>query len=205
MSSQRRFIRLFQLVFIGSGLVLLFTDPVLFPSYYKPIPMGVISFFHAFLIQLPVFVFRVPVGTSEEQARKIKFSREQFQSALAIGLLLSGLGSLGLWGLYQKGIPYDKFIHFLFPALMMVSASYLFRVLYGWSLKKAAWRVALIVMVSGVAWEYIEFIAARYFELGFFGKLFDRNSVLDILSNILGILAGSVIIGWRQWMGKRLI
>lgn len=197
MSNQKKFIRFSQVVFMASGLILLFTDPAVFPSYYKPIPMGFISFFYAFLLELPVFVFRIAGNAPEEQVREMTETRDRFRSALAVGLLLCGLGSLGLWGLYQKGIPYDKMVHFIFPLLMMVTGSRLFKLWYGWSLKKALWRVGLIIAVSGVAWEFIEFIAARYFELGFFGKLFDRNSALDILSNLLGVVVGSVIMRRR--------
>ena len=141
--------------------------------------MGIISIGYAFLIELPRWVFP-----------NVYRPRLAFQTALAIGLALSGFGSLGLWGLYKHGVPYDKFVHVLLPTLLMYTGTRLF-VARGRSMVKAGRLVAIIIAISSVGWEIIEHIASVYFHLGFFGVIFDRDSIWDIAANFTGIaLAG---------------
>ena len=72
--------------------------------------MGLAAIGYSFLIALPAWVFR-----------ELRDRREllQFQTALATGMALNGIGSLGAWGLYKYGFDYDKLVHFVFPALMV--------------------------------------------------------------------------------------
>lgn len=173
-------------MFVGAGLALFFMPAAWLPSYYKPIPMGIVAIGYSFLITLPTWVFR----PSRE--------RDWFQIALALDLLLCGLGSLGFWNISIIGMfGYDKLIHFTFSASMMVTATYLLSSHNRWSMKKTVFIVALLIAVSGVAWEYIEYFFAAYFHFGYFGTLFDYDSRHDILANILGVMAGLIVIRFR--------
>ena len=53
---------------------------------------------------------------------------------------------------------------------------------------------AVIVMASGVAWEYIEYFFASYFHFGFFGTLFDPDSIRDLLANMAGVIAALIYL-----------
>lgn len=187
-----------QVIFILAGFVLFFGQSSWFPAYYRPKPMALISFLYAFIIEFPSLVLKRESST-EKRAAKV-----QFQVALAVGLLLCGLGSLGLWGLYQIDIPYDKFVHFTFSVLMTVAGTYIFRYWSGLSLKRSLLVAVAIVGLSGVGWEYIEAFFAHYFHVGFFGRLFDHDSRFDIYTNLLGAGAGAAIVGWQRWAKKHL-
>ena len=197
-----KFIRFSQVVLIVAGCALFIVPPSFFPSYYKPTLMGLVALAYCFLIQLPVFIFRIPENADASAMKEKVSSRGQLQAALSLGFLLSGLGSLGLWGLYRVGIPYDKIVHFTFSALLTVSGAYVFQAWYGWSLKKTAIVLALVIGVSGIAWEFTEFFSDRWLHFGYFGQLFDGDSLFDIFTNLSG--AGVGIIAWRQWSDNKL-
>ncbi len=152
-----------------------------FPDYYSPRFMGVVSFLFAFFVELPKIITKIP------ESRGLQIS-------LAVGLILSGLGSLGLWGLHQKGIPYDKFVHFVMPALLTYSGIRLLSIWKKISIKKSTFIISIIIGICGVAWEYVEFYFRHYFQIGFFGQLFDQDSLKDIIINFAGILAGIIFI-----------
>ena len=204
MTLQKKFIRFSQAVLIIAGIVLLAVHSSVLPSYYSPRFMGIMAFVYVFIIQLPLFVFRIPADDNAGAVKEKMFFRGQLQAALAVGLLLGGLGSLGLWGLYNVGIPYDKFVHFSFTAIMMVSGAYVLYAFNGWSLMKSIIFVAFVVGLSGVVWEFIEFGADRWLHVGYFGQLFDHDSMFDINTDLLGVIAGTGIIAWRQWLKRNL-
>ncbi len=178
-----RFTRLTQIIFVHVGLVLMIAPSNWWPVYYKPIPMGLIAIIYALIIQLPRWI--------------LKPSREvdRFQLALTIGLIFSGIGSLGAWGHQIGGIvSYDKFVHFLLPCLMMVSGAPLLAHLNGWSRTRAVLTALAIIVASGVLWEYIEYTFAAYFHVGYFGALFDHDSQMDIVTNTIGAIIGILFV-----------
>lgn len=194
--NRQKFIRTTQWIFIIFGFVLFFYHPSFLPVYYRPRLMGTMAVLYSFFIQLPLLIFRAPPRSSAAA------DVERLQVGLSIWLLLNGLGSLGLWGLYQVGISYDKFVHFIFPVLVIVPGFSLVRSLYGWSSKKALITLVLLICVSAVAWEYAEYASARWLHFGFFGQLFDQDSILDILYTCLGAGAAALFLTTRTWFTK---
>lgn len=181
----KRFIIISQWAFACAGLTLFLLPKDYLPDYYKPIPMGLAAIGYSFLIALPAWVFR-----------ELRDRREllQFQTALATGMALNGIGSLGAWGLYKYGFDYDKLVHFVFPALMVYFGARLLRIRSGKPVITMALLTAVIVMASGVAWEYIEYFFASYFHFGFFGTLFDPDSIRDLLANMAGVIAALIYL-----------
>jgi hypothetical protein len=181
----RKFAIFTQVVFVLAGLLLIILPAAWLPDYYKPIPMGLLAIGYSFIIQLPIWLFR---RLRETDVMK------QFQAVLALDLLLCSIGSLGGWGWYQYNFPYDRLVHFVFPATMMYFGALLFASYYRWSLKKSALIVLAIIVLSGIAWEFIESFSAVYFHFGYFGALFDDDSKYDILTNIFGIVSGLIYL-----------
>lgn len=187
----KRFIRFSQIVFTLAGLILILGERHWFPDYYKPDLMGAISFAYAFLIHSPVLVWRT------EDARKIKY-RLRLQLALALGLLLSGLGSLGLWGLYKIGFEYDKVVHFIFSFLLTFAGAQFLKEYYTLSWKRAIWWIILVMVPVSVVWELVELFSARVLELGFYGHWWDRDSIIDIILDLAGMGAGILSVLWKK-------
>lgn len=175
----KRFIISAQVVLIVAGLVLFVLPRSWLPDYYKPIPMGLAAIVYAFFISVPALAVHRLKGTAV---------MENFQAALALGLLMCGLGSLGAWGWYQHGFAYDKLVHFILPAMMVYFGSKLLATIWRVRIPAAALAAAGIVALSGLAWEYIEAFFAGYFHLGFFGALFDYDSIGDLIANLSGVV-----------------
>lgn len=184
----RKIIRYSQLLLVIVSLILIFSNPAWFPSYYKPLSMALIGLFYAFLIEVPVFVFR-----SQSPNLQLETSRTKFQAALGVSLLFSGLGSLGLWGLYKEGIPYDKFVHFFISVVLTATGIHLIHAWRNWSFKKTVIVVLVISCLVGVAWEFTEYFFDKYVHLGYFGKLFDADGMHDLLFDFLGTFLGGLI------------
>ncbi len=182
------FINLTRCVFILGGIILIFSPSSWWPTYYRPIPMGVAAILYSYLISLPKIIFK------KAPQSLIK----KFQIALALSLIFCGLGSLGLWSSTFRGIiDYDKFVHFLFFFSMTAVGSPLLAMQNKWSIKKAVIVAVAITAFSGVAWEFIEYFFAAYFHIGFFGTLFDHDSRFDLITNLSGIMTGVLFLVLR--------
>ena len=191
------FIRCSQAILIFAGVCLVVVPEEIFPLYYRPQLMALAALVYCVVIELPVFVFRLSRNGRSDDARYV--ARTQFQVALAIGFLLGGLGSLGLWQLHTVGIPYDKFVHFTFSMLLTIFGANLLRVWHAWSLKKSLLILLALVTSLGAVWECIELLSDRWLNFGYFGSLFDHDSLRDVMINIMGALVGSGILAfWRR-------
>ncbi len=183
------FIRTAQVILIVAGIALIALPREWLPSYYKPLPMGLVAIGFSFLINLASWV--LPRFRNHPTLLA-------FQCILATDLILSGIGSLGAWGLYRYGFAYDKLVHFIFSATMMY---FIGRVVLLWKNVRATPALiilALIVSLCGVVWELIEYVFAAYFHLGLFGTLFDHDSRRDILINITGVLVAVGALGFSM-------
>jgi len=102
----RKLIRFTSLIFILAGLILLFSSKDIFPNFYNPAFMGISSLFSAFIIMVPELVLR-----SETKLKNDAIII--FQLGLTLAIILNGLGSLGMYQLFEWGFQYDKLTHFL--------------------------------------------------------------------------------------------
>lgn len=193
-----RFTRWVQGGLLVASLVLLIGPSTWFPSFYRPQLMALTAVVYVLCIQLPVWVFRLPRSRVVFDAQELLERRVNLQAGLALGFLLSGLGSLGLWGLHQVGIPYDTIVHAAFSGLIMAYGAPMLSAWYGWSRTKAVVVVGLLIAVGGVVWEVVELASDRLLQFGYFGELFDRNSLFDIIANIVGASIGSVLADWSR-------
>ena len=175
-------------IFVIVGLVLVFSPTEWWPTYYRPILMGIVAISYSYLIALPRIIFKkVPLQTIQE-----------FQGILAVNLILCSIGSLGLWSTSFWGvIDYDKLVHFIFSASMLVVGPPLLSRQYSWSIKKAVIISMIITAFSGIAWEFIEYFFAAYFHIDFFGTLFDHDSRFDLITNLSGIITGMFFVTLR--------
>lgn len=193
-----RVTRLVQGGLLVASLVLLAGPSTWFPSLYRPRLMALTAVVYVLCIQLPVWVFRLPRGRAANDDLELLKRRTNLQVGLALGFALSGLGSLGLWGLHEVGIPYDAIVHAAFSGLIMACGAPMLSAWYGLSRTKAILVVGVLVACSGVAWELVELASDRLLQFGYFGELFDRNSIFDLVANIAGASVGSVFADWSR-------
>lgn len=185
-----RIARIALILFGIGGIVLLLGDREWFPDFYHPRFMGVGSFVWAIIVYVPAVAFR-------SSSPNIKTAAQQLQSILAVLLLLSSAGSLGLWQLYRIGFEYDKIVHFLFPAASVYGGVGFLAALNGWPVRKSVNAAILIVLVCAVGWEFFEFFGDELFGTEMWG-MYDqgvvRDTIVDLLANLFGIVTGAYMV-----------
>lgn len=187
--------------FLLAGLVFILGNASWFPDFYAPKLFGIFSFISAFFIILPKFLFR---SKPDELGMK-KESLINFQIALAISLILNGFGSLGLFQLYKVGFEYDKMVHFITGLIMTIAFSRLLFYRYEFSFTKAVFLSAFLMLVAGALWEIFEFLSDFILgtkTLGVYGAQIKKDTILDLVFDFLGIVAGILVLSRRHLTRK---
>lgn len=185
-------------IFIITGMIFIIGKKDWFPDFYYPLFMAVISFISAFAVILPKLIFK-PAGDE-----KIKIVAD-LQSAIAICLLMNGAGGLGLFKLYLIGFEYDKAIHFIVSLVLFLSISEFIHKWYNMNLKKSIIISVLLIFGAGISWEILEFLSDLLFKsksFGIYGSQIGPDTIKDVISNVLGILAG---LGIKKLKNKSFI
>jgi hypothetical protein len=186
----RFFIRLTIIGLALAGVMLLIAPREWFPTFYAPRFMGIGAYFFILLILLPQLLF----GTKKLQHQQ---SIVHLQFSLAVTLVLCGLGEFGLWQLYRYGFEYDKFIHFLMPAVVTYSMVHFLMKRFEFRLSSASTLGGVIIFFCGVVWEYAEFYNDKVFGtqlFGIYGADVYRDTALDLFFNACGVIAALLVI-----------
>ena len=161
--------------FVVTGLVLLLTDKSIWPSFYDLPYMG----WAALVCALAIFLMP-----------------ERFKSALALILLFNASGDLGLYELYKYGFEYDKVIHFVSPLIATLALARTFGIR----------RATMIVIAGALTWELFEYLSDLLIKTHLFGvyrhQIF-RDTLMDLLMNLLGITGAILIFLIRLRYGGR--
>jgi hypothetical protein len=153
--------------------------------------------FYGFLLLLSAgLIYLPPLILQHKKNERKERLVTNMQSAIAFSLLLNNAGEFGLFGLYKYGFQYDKFCHFL---VCMILAFILAESLRAWerlSFWKITWMTFAAVLASGLVWEIFEFSSDFFFhtaEWGVYGQNVIADTVLDVVFDILGAVAGIVV------------
>lgn len=189
-SKMEKFIKIAFYSFIILGLVLLLGKKSWWPDFYNPIFLGWVFLVCAFLIRLPKYIFKT--NNQCKQGAVIMLS-----AAIALALILNGLGELYLYKLYQYGIQYDKLIHFSTTFMSVVVLASFLEIWFEQPFKKAVGLAIFIVLAGGLIWEVFEFSSDLFFktsEFGVYGQYKFSDTIFDILSDILGVVSSSIYL-----------
>jgi len=193
---QKKFINFCVISFLIGGSILLLGKQTWFPKFYNPDFMGVMSFISAFLIFIPR-IFS-PKNKNNE-------SIINFQFAISLGLALNGLGAIGLFKLYEYGIPYDKIVHFFVSFVLIIGLSN-FLMNDGKSYFKKPLVVSFLAIIFlGFFWEIMEILFDAIFEtqtFGVYGQDVIRDTFFDIVNNFLGAISGMLILNFKRKFNK---
>ncbi len=179
---------------MAGGFALLILGRDRLPEFYNPGYMAAAAFLSAFAILLPSLLFR---SKSPEQEKAVI----KLQTIIILTVVINGAGALGLYKLYLVGFEYDKFVHFFIPFLFMLGWVTLFTDFFDKSFRKALGLTVFFVLLGGFAWELFELLADRAFGtemLGYYGLEVGRDTIIDIIMNALGTLAGVIVIVLRR-------
>lgn len=182
----QRFIKISIIIFLLGGIILIFLPKQWAHFFYQPSYVGMMFFASAVLIYLPKIFFRSDDPSKKELVAKV-------QAVMAASLLMNGAGELGFYQLYLIGFEYDKLIHFITPFLFTVVFSEILLARKNYSFWQIAWRAALVILASGIIWEFWEAFSDILFqtqEWGVYGKYATKDTFGDIMWNLTGITLG---------------
>ncbi|MDP2648190.1 MAG: DUF2238 domain-containing protein [Candidatus Yanofskybacteria bacterium] len=194
-SVKKRVIHTTAILTVAAGFILFLGPRSWFPDFYAPRFMGVVSFIFTILLFAPNLIFRVKGIHRHFELKNNAILNLRF--AMAICFLLSGAGELGLWQLYSVGLPYDKFVHFIVPLILVIAVS---DILYHWGEwpRKRAMAVSMAaVLFASFFWEAIEFYSDRIFGtqlFGVYGTHVSKDTVWDMIFDVLGVVGAWLIM-----------
>jgi hypothetical protein len=192
---------------LAVGFALMLADRSWFPRWFFPRLTGFGAIFHAASVIALRFVFPEREGMSAERRKAHRRALRGLQVDLALALLGCLLGSLGLYRLHRLGVPYDKILHFVVPALVTHGLARLLRRRKRRTLFAAAWRAAAILGLAAIAWELAEFTSDALFGTKAFGeegKHLVLDTSLDLLLGAIGIVVGAAATWWPPARRERL-
>src|SRR3989339_183428 len=195
----RKFVKFSIIFLLASGIFLLISPIRWFPEFYDVRYMGIAAFICAAAIFFLPKIFLVPAGAPG--AEKKNKSADLFQVGLSLAIINNALGDMGLYQLYKVGFEYDKFIHLTtsFLAILIIATvlegRFEVRVFY-------SILVALIIVVfAGLFWELFEYLSDTVLKThiyGVYGVNINSDTQFDILSNVVGSLAGVLVLFFKK-------
>src|SRR3989338_5443493 len=146
----KTFINLSIAVYILIGISLFVIPSETFPDFYKPSLMATLAIVSAIFMLSPRIIFRQPRDEESERALL------KLQFITTIALIINGLGGLGLYKLYQYGIPYDKLTHLITPFIFVIGFSHFIRVWFRKNITTSIFASSVLILFGAIAWEFLE-------------------------------------------------
>jgi len=183
----KKFINLSITVYILIGILLLIIPSETFPGFYKPSLMASLAIVSAIFMISPRIIFRKPKDRQSERALL------KLQFIITLALIINGLGGLGLYKLYQYGIPYDKFTHLVTPFIFIIGFSHFIRVWFRKNITTSIFASSVLILFGAIAWEFLEAFSDKVIGTnllgGGTGGIF-WDTFWDSVMNVIGITFG---------------
>ncbi|MCX6746317.1 MAG: hypothetical protein NTX00_04885 [Candidatus Parcubacteria bacterium] len=170
-----------------------------FPSFYDVRYSGWSMIAGALIIYFLPSILRVPAN-SLDAARKNR-AADLFQFLIAFAIIADALGALGLYTLYQFGIPYAYILHLGTPLISVILLSIIINARFKIRLAYATGIAFILVLICGIGWEIFENTSDRFLGTHLTGpdQLTSQNvTVLNLIQDTIGATLGSVIVVLRQ-------
>jgi len=164
------------------------------PSFYDVRYLGWSMILGASTIYLLPAAIRVPVN-SPDAARKNR-AAELLQYLLTIAIVTNALGSLGLYELYQYGIPYSYILHVIVPLISVLLLSIVITLRWQIRIFRSTIIAFCLVIICGILWEVFEYYIDKAWgtHLAVLGVGNTNNTtVVNLIQDTIGAAIGAVI------------
>ena len=155
--------------------------------------MGVTSLLFGVLVITPRLILR----TKDTAKRNVVTN---LQLAMIFVLMLSALGTLGLYRLYKIGFEYDKFVHLVFTFVATAVLADFIRIWYGAARSKSVIISVVLVLTASIFWEFFEYFLNKFLDIQIFKVyrgIWRRDTILDLVYDTLGVVVAVFIKGRR--------
>jgi hypothetical protein len=183
------------------GVALLLANRSALPAWLFPGLTGVGALACATAVVAFGVIFRERPGMSRERAAKHRNARARFQAIAASAMVLSLLGTLGLYRLHAVGFDYDKALHFIVPALGTHGLARFLKRHGRCTAMASTWMAVGILAFIAVTWELSEFasdllLGTKAFGEG--GETLVLDTALDLALGAGGIAFGAISARWNR-------
>lgn len=186
---------------VAVGITLVLVDRAVFPPWFFPGLTGFGALSYAMAVIAFGVIFRERPGMSAERAAKHRNARRRFQTIAAGAMVLSLLGSLGLYRLHHVGFDYDKALHFIVPALGTHGLARFLRRHGRRTAAASTWMAAGILVFIMVTWEGSELLSDLVLgtkALGQEGEMPILDTFFDLALGVAGVLLGAASTRWLR-------
>ncbi|OGY41302.1 MAG: hypothetical protein A2Y82_03775 [Candidatus Buchananbacteria bacterium RBG_13_36_9] len=186
-----------------AGILLIIMPISWLPYFYDVRYLGWSMILGALTIYLlPAFI-KVPAN-SPDAARKNR-AAELLQYLLTIDIVANALGSLGLYELYQIGIPYSYILHVIVPLVSVLLLSIVITLRWQVRISRSTIIAFCLVIICGLLWEIFENYSDQtwgtHLKVLGLGNTTDTTAI-NLLQDTIGAIVGTVIVLMRPRFKK---
>lgn len=182
-----------------AAILLIVLPKAWFPSFYDVRYTGWSELAAAAIIYFLPFLFRV--SAQEPDAERKNRGVDIFQFAAAVAVFADFLGALGLYLLYQIGIPYSYILHFSTPLFATIMFSLFMEKRYSMRPVRAIIYGFLLTLLFCCLWEVLENSADHFLGTHLAGPDQTNSTnvtVLDLYLDTAGAALGAAIMFFRS-------
>ena len=165
-----------------------------FPKFYDVRYSGWSMIIGALIIYfLPSFL-RVPADLPD--AAKKNRAADLLQFLIALAIIADALGALGLYELYQFGLPYSYTLHIVIPLISVILLTIVINSRFEIRLPYAVLIAFFAVLMAGIGWEIFENLSDHFLNTHLTGP--DQSTAynttrLNLIQDTTGAFLGSII------------
>ena len=181
------------------GILMTFLPISWFPKFYDVRYSGWSMLAGALLIYFLPSILRVPADSPN--AAKKNRAADLFQFLIALAIIADALGALGLYELYQFGIPYAYILHVCIPLISVILLSIVLNMRFEIHLPYAAVIAFILVLICGIGWEVFENLSDHFLNTHLTGpdqSTSYNTTMLNLIQDTIGALLGSVLVILKQ-------
>jgi hypothetical protein len=180
---------------LAAGILMTFLPLSWFPSFYDVRYSGWSMIGTALIIYFVPLLIRVPSNSPD--AEKKNKAANLLQLFLTLTILADALGALGLYELYDYGIPYSYILHVTMTFAGVIILTIVINQRFDVRIIKAAVIAFIIVLSWGVVWEIYENLNDHVFGTHLTGasQTSTKNTTdLNLIQDTIGASCGLILI-----------
>jgi len=180
---------------LSAGILITFLPISWFPSFYDVRYSGWSMIATALIIYFVPLLIRVPANSPD--AEKKNKATDLLQFFITLAILTDILGALGLYELYNYGIPYSFSLHIAMTFAGVIILTIVINQRFDVHITKAAIIAFLLILAWGVVWEIYENTSDYLFKTHLAGASqtsTQNTTVLNLIQDFIGASCGLILL-----------
>ncbi|MFA5188270.1 MAG: hypothetical protein WC460_02825 [Patescibacteria group bacterium] len=183
------------LILLTAGIFLVIAPISWIPSFIDVRYLGWSMIIGALTIYLlPKFI---RVSANSPDAAKKNRAAELLQLLLTIAIAANALGSLGLYELYQYGIPYSYILHVIIPLISIILLPVVISLRWQIPIQRSTIIAFCLVIICSILWEIFENYSDNTWGTHLKVLGLDNTTdttVVNLIQDTIGAAIGAIIV-----------